>query len=197
MSAPDDYNLNQTLASFMAGDSPAGRVLFIKAKKFILALIRARASDLRNDHGDILDEVFILMMEAPTRYDPQRGSARSFITTVLVPEAIRRVRAKSARPGSKTRREAVKNIMGPTFPMPDPLPNPEAIPSAGYGSPQAIEAACDAHAILMRATPPMRLIVGGLMDGKTQLEIGGELKMDRFRVARRIAGLQRQFAAVA
>src|SRR5436309_3329249 len=97
-------DLNETLSAFMRGDNRVGGVLFAQTRQFILAIARSRAGDLRHDHQDILQEVFILMMERPTRYDPTRGSAASFISTVMIPEAIRRVRAKSVRPGSKTRR---------------------------------------------------------------------------------------------
>jgi hypothetical protein len=69
--------------------------------------------------------------------------------------------------------------------------------AAGYGSASAMEAACDARLIWSRATPPMRLIIGGLMDGKKQGEIATETGMNRFQVARMVAGLQRQFAPAA
>jgi len=41
------------------------------------------------------------MMEPPHRFDPARGV---LITTILIPEAIQRMRAKMARPGATTRR---------------------------------------------------------------------------------------------
>jgi hypothetical protein len=115
--------------------------------------------------------------------------ALSFIKAVLMPEALRRVRAKLARPGSKTRRQTVRAADEPAFPMPDPVPDPEAVPVAGYGSPEAMEAACDANAIWSRATPPMRVMIGGLMDGKPQVDIALEMKLDRFKVARMIEGV--------
>jgi RNA polymerase sigma-70 factor, ECF subfamily len=198
MSTPDDSILNQNLVAFLGGDQRAGAALYRKMRPSILAVARERAPDLRNDLGDVANEVFILMMEAPQRFDPARGSARAFISTVLIPEAIQRVRAKMARPGTTTRlhREKFKPVSSLST-IPDPLPNADLIPSAGYGSPQAIEAACDAHVIWERATPPMKLILGGLLEGKTQNEIATEAGMDRFRVIRMIAGLQRQFAAAA
>ena len=84
-----------------------------------------------------------------------------------------------------------------TFPMPDPISDPATVASAGYGSPEAIEAAYDAHVIWSRATAPMRLTIEGLMDGKSQLDIASELKMDRFKVARMMKNFQRQFAVAA
>ncbi|MEA2906271.1 MAG: polymerase sigma-70 factor, subfamily [Alphaproteobacteria bacterium] len=196
MSEPDDSTLNQTLASFLDGDTRAGAILFAKTKKPILAVVRARVPDLRNDHDDIVSEVFVLMMESSARFDPARGSALSYIKAVLVPEAIRRVRAKSARPGSKTRRAAPKVEVTPTFPMLDPAPEPESVPIAGYGSAEAMEAACDAHLIWLRAPPPIRLTIVGLMDGQSLIDMATEMKIDRFKVARRIKAL-RQFANAA
>jgi hypothetical protein len=68
-----------------------------------------------------------------------------------MPEAICRVRAKSARPGSKTRREVIRVAIEPTFPMLDPVRDPETVPSAGCGSPEAMEATCDVHLIWSRS----------------------------------------------
>jgi RNA polymerase sigma-70 factor (ECF subfamily) len=195
MSASDDSILNQALTSFLAGDTRAGGLLFASVQKPILSVLHSRAADLRHDHDDVLNEAFVLMMEAPTRFNPKRGTALSFIKAVLLPEAIRRVRAKSARPGTKTRRESVRGN-SPTFPMLDPLPDPETVPMAGYGSPTAVEAACDAHVIWSRATPPLRAVIGGLLDGKSQLDIASELAVDRFKVARMMNTL-RQFANAA
>jgi RNA polymerase sigma-70 factor (ECF subfamily) len=197
MSVLGDSDLNQTLASFLAGDARAGAVVFAKTEKPILNAARARAPDLCNDLDDIVNEVFVLMMEAPTRFDPSRGSALSYIKAVLMPEAIRRVRAKSARPGSKTRREVVKAARVQTFPVLDPVPDSESVPSAGYGSPEAMEAAADAHVLWSRAAPPVRLIIGGLIDGKTQVEIAAEADVDRFKVTRTIKLLRRQLSDAA
>jgi hypothetical protein len=71
------------------------------------------------------------------------------------------------------------------------------MPSAGYGSPEAVEAACDAHVIWSRAEPPMRLIIGGLLDGEKLVDIAAAMKVDRFKVARMIGGLQRQWGTAA
>jgi hypothetical protein len=57
----------------------------------------------------------------------------------------------------------------------------------------AIEAACDARAIWSSMTPPLRVIIGGLMDGQTKIDIASDLNLDRFKVARMIKTLQ-QFA---
>jgi DNA-directed RNA polymerase specialized sigma24 family protein len=196
LSELDDSDLNDAYAAFVAGDRRAGGALFAKTKEPILVAIRARAGDLHHDHDDILDEVFVILLEAPSRYHPAQGPILSFIKAVLVPEAIRRIRAKSARPGQKTRRRVVAQAStGATFPMPDRVPDPESVPCTGEGSPEAIEAACDIHAICARANQPLRDIIGGLMDGKTQSEISADTGMSRFRVMRLISGLQRQLTA--
>jgi len=70
----------------------------------------------------------------------------------------------------------------------DPVASTATVPSVGFGSPQAMEAACDAQ--WSRADLRMRLIIGGLMDGKTQVEIASETSIDRFKVARIMTQLQ-------
>ena len=67
----------------------------------------------------------------------------------------------------------------------------------GFGSPAAMEASCDARVVWSSAKRPVRLIIGGLMDGKSQIDIASEMKIDRFKVARVIKALKRQFASAA
>jgi RNA polymerase sigma-70 factor, ECF subfamily len=198
MPTPDDSNLNQNLVAFLGGSRRAGEAVYAQVRAAILAIVRDRAPDLANDREDVLNEVFVLMMEAPHRFDPLRGSARVFITSVILPDAMRRVRAKMARPGTTTRRrKVVEPAREATFPMLDPAPAPETVEVIGYGSPVAMEAACDAHMVWSRATPPLRLIIGGLMDGSGQIEIAAEIRTDRFKVARMIKSLERQYASAA
>ena len=180
MPTPDDSNSNQNLVAFLGGNSHAGDAVYRQMRSTILAIVRDRAPDLANDREDVLNEVFVLMLEAPHRFDPGRGSARAFITSVILPDAMQRVRAKMARPGSTTRRrKVVESAVEVTFPMPDPAPAPETIEAVGYGSPAAIEAACDARVIWSSSTPPLRMIIGGLMDGQNQVDIAAEMKTDR------------------
>jgi RNA polymerase sigma-70 factor (ECF subfamily) len=194
----NDSILSGKLAAFLSGDQRAGDALYRMTRNAILAKARKRAPDLRNDLEDVVQEVFLIMKEGPARFDAARGSARAFISTILVPAGVDRVRAKMARPGAVTRSRREKHKAAITLStIPDPRRNPDSTPVEGYGSPQAIEAACDAHAIWNRATPRMKLILGGLVEGKTQNEIAAETGMDRFRVIRMIAGLQRQFAVAA
>lgn len=198
MLTPNESNLNKCLVAFLSGDRRAGGALYSQVRATVLSIARRRAPDLHADREDVLNEVFVIMMESPKRFDPTRGSARAFIVSVLIPDAIQRIRARSARPGTTTRRRNVitSGIM-PTFPMLDPIADPETLPSAGHGSPVAIEAACDAHMIESRATPMMRLIIGGLMDNKTEVEIAAEMSLGRHRIRRIIVGLRRQFANAA
>jgi DNA-directed RNA polymerase specialized sigma24 family protein len=197
MPTPDNSNLNQNLVAFLGGNSRAGDAIYRQMRPAILAIVRDRAPDLANDREDVLNEVFVLMMEAPGRFDPERGSARVFITSVILPDAMRRVRAKMARPGSMTRRrKIVESVSEAIFPRLDPAPAPEIVEATGYGSPAAIEAACDARVIWSSSSPPLRMIIGGLMDGQNQVDIASEMKIDRFKVAR-MTKMLRQFAAVA
>lgn len=198
MPTPDDSNLNQSLVAFLAGNRRAGEAIYTQMRAAILAIVRDRGPDLANDREDVLNEIFVLMMEAPQRFDLGRGSARVFITSVILPEAMQRVRAKMARPGTTTRRrKVVEPAREATFPMPDPAPAPETVEAVGYGSPAAIEAACDARVIWFRATPSVRLVIGGLMNGNSQIEIAAETRTDRFKVARIIKLLEREFAIAA
>jgi hypothetical protein len=43
----------------------------------------------------------------------------------------------------------------------------------------------------------MRLVIGGLMDGQTQVDIASDAGTDRFQVARMIKVLQRHFGQAA
>lgn len=197
MPAQDASNLNEKLVAFLAGNRRAGDAVYAQMRAPILAIVRSRAPDLMNDREDVLNETFVLLMEAPHRFDPGRGSARIFITSVILPDAMQRVRAKMARPGTTTRRRKVLDpAREATFPMLDPTPAPETVEVVGYGSPAAMEAACDARAIWSSAPPQLRLIIGGLMDGKAQIEIASEMNMDRFKVARMVKSL-REFANAA
>jgi DNA-directed RNA polymerase specialized sigma24 family protein len=195
---PNAANLNQNLVAFLGGSRRAGDAVYKQMRAAILAIVRNRGPDLVNDREDVLNEIFVLMLEAPHRFDPGRGTARMFITSVLLPEAMQRVRAKMARAGTTTRR---RNFVEPaceaTFPMLDPASAPETVEVIGHGSPAAMEAACDAHVVWSRATPSVRLVIGGLMDGKRQTEIAAEMKTDRFKVARMIKSLEGLLASAA
>lgn len=136
----------------------------------------------------------MLMKERASAFDPAGGSAQAFITATLLPEAVRRVRAENARPGTpkRQRKSTASKVSGPTSSL-DAVP---VMPAVGYGSPEAMEAACDARAIWSWATPPMRMVIGGLMEGKAQVDIASKMNIDRFKVGRLIKSL-RQFANAA
>jgi hypothetical protein len=192
----ESHNLNNDLIEFLAGNGRAGAAVYPRLKGPLLRQVRRHAPDLPRDIAeDAVIEVFVLMMERRAIFDPARGSAQAFVTSTLLPESVRRIRAENARPGApkRQRKQGGAGTFAPTLSL-DDVPEHHG---TGYGSPAAMEAVCDAHAIWLRATPPMRLIIGGLMDGETQSEIAEGVGMDRFRVARMITGLQRQFAAVA
>jgi hypothetical protein len=87
----------------------------------------------------------------------------------------------------RQRKSTASKPSGPT-PSLDEVPE---MPAVGYGSPEAMEAACDAHVIWSRATPPVRVIIGGLMEGKGQTDIASEIMIDRFKVARLIKTLRK------
>jgi hypothetical protein len=103
---------------------------------------------------------------------------------------VRSVRAENAPPGAPKRQRKP----GATAPTPTlSLDAAADVQIAGYGSPVAMEATCDAHTVWSSAKPTMRLMIGGLIEGKTQVDIASELKIDRFTVARMIKTLQHQF----
>jgi RNA polymerase sigma-70 factor (ECF subfamily) len=198
MPSPGDSDLNRNLVAFLRGSSRAGDAVYRHMRPAIFAIVRNRAPDLANDREDVFNEAFVLMMEGPHRFDPDRGTARAFITSVILPEAVQRVRAKMARPGTTTRRrKVIEPARETTFPRLDPVPAPETVEVIGYGSPAAMEAACDAHVVWSRATPPLRLIIAGLMNGNSHIEIAAEMRTDRFKVARMIKSWEREFAVAA
>src|SRR5262249_59539333 len=139
-------------------------------------------------------EVFALMKQRRCAFDPARGSAQAFITASLLAEAVRRIRAENARPGARKRERGSRDqkVPGPTRSL-DEVP---AMPSVGYGTPEAMEAACDVRGIWSWATPALRAIMGGLLEGKAKGEIASEMNLDRFKVARMIKTLQ-EFSAAA
>jgi RNA polymerase sigma-70 factor (ECF subfamily) len=191
MPTPNPSILNQNFIAFLRGNSRAGDVVYTQMSAAILAVVRSRASDLANDREDVLNETFVLMMEAPHRFNPVRSSAATFILSVLVPDAIQRVRAKMARPGTTTRRrKAAESMAEATFPMLDPMPAPENVPIVGHGSPAAIEAAYDAQALYSRVPAQLRVVIGGLVDGKSQVELAAEMRIDRTKVIRMIKSLK-------
>jgi hypothetical protein len=81
--------------------------------------------------------------------------------------------------------------------MLDPVQAPETVEVIGYGSPTAMEAACDALIVWSRAAPSLRLVIGGLVDGKSQIDIASEMRTNRFKVARMIKLLKSQFVRAA
>jgi RNA polymerase sigma-70 factor (ECF subfamily) len=181
--------------SFLAGDHRAGAALYDRLRVPLLRKVRRHAPDLPEDVAeDAVTEVFVLMMENRAAFNPARGSAQAFITAALVPEAVRHIRAENARPGApkRQRKPGAAKASLPTVSLDEVF----EMRGEGYGSPEAMEAACDAHVIWSRATPPMRVAIDGLMEGKTQVVIASEMRVDRFKVARMIKTL-RQFACAA
>ena len=60
-----------------------------------------------------------------------------------------------------------------------------------------MEANCDLKAILAKATPTMQVVIGGLDDGLNQSEIASRVNVNRFRLARMMIEMQRQFGNAA
>lgn len=54
---------------------------------------------------DVLQEVFLLLWREPTRFDPERGSLRSFLLRIAHNRAVDRVRADTARGNREDRHE--------------------------------------------------------------------------------------------
>jgi len=193
---PPTATLDTDFGSFLAGNQRAGAALYECLKVPLLRQVRRYASDLPPDIAeDAVMEIFALMMEHGAAFDPARGSAQAFITAKLLPEAVRRVRAENTRPGApkRQRKSTASKAAAPTLSL-DEAPE---VPTLGYGSEAAMEAACDAHVIWARAAPPVRVILGGLWEGKAQADIAAEMEMDRFKVARVIKTLQRRLGQAA
>ena len=103
------------------------------------------------------------------------------------------MRAQNAPPGApkRQRKPGVAKISA----QPECLEDVPDLRAVGYGSQEAMEAVCDAHVIWSRATLPMRVIIGGLTDGKSKVDMASDAKTDRFMVARINKAWQRQLAA--
>ncbi len=166
MPTADSSKLNQDLAAFLGGNSLAGALVYTHMRGAVLAIVRDRAPDLANDRQDVLNEAFVLMMEAPHRFDPERGSARDLYHDG---DPSRRYPARTRQDGSARNHDpgdaSSSRRAEVTFQMPDSAPASELVEVTGYGSPAAMEAACDAHTIWSSAPPRLRMIIGGLIDG--------------------------------
>lgn len=181
-------NFDIDFISYFLGNETTGAALYRRLQGSLLRQVRRRAPDLPHDLAeDVVMEVFALMKERRSAFDPEKGSAQAFITVSLLPEALRRIRAENAPPGVRKRERKASNsaTVGPAVSI-DAVP---AVPSVGYGSPAAIEAACDARLIWNWATPPLRVIMGGFLEGKAKSEIASSMNLDRFKVDRMIRTL--------
>jgi hypothetical protein len=192
---PPTSILDIDFVSFLAGNERAGAALYERLKVPLLRQVHRYASDLPLDIAeDAVMEVFAVMMEQGSAFDPARGSAQAFVTAKLLPEAVRRVRAENARPGAPKRQ---RKTGASKTPAPVALEEAHEMPAVGYGSPAAMEAACDAHVIWSWATPSVRVIIGGLVEGKAQVDIASEMNLDRFKVGRMIKTMQHRVADAA
>lgn len=180
----DPDTLNGDLIALLAGDQQAGNAVYSKIRAAIRNVARKYGLEV-NDRDDVLNEAILLMLEAPERFDPERGSAVAFILTVVIPEAIQRVRSKMAKPGTTTRRRK-PNPCGSVSWSLERLSDPQSVPVMGYGSHSAMEAACDAHIVWSRSNAQVRQIVAAYAEGRNFREIAAELNIDRFKVARSI-----------
>jgi DNA-directed RNA polymerase specialized sigma24 family protein len=169
---------------------------FCRLNERLVRLAHRRAPELPPDVAeDVVMEMFVLIKEHGAKFNPNRGSARAFITATLLPEAIRRVRAENVPPGAmkRSRKPGAPKWAPPALPLDDALD----APLLGHGSHESMEAICDLNVIWARTSPVFRILIGGLAEGLNQAEIASEMDVNRFKIARMMTELQRQFADAA
>ena len=93
------------------GDRPAFKTLYDRFGGELLALCE-RIVHNRADAEDVVAEVFWEVWRRRERYDPGRGEARPYLTTLTRSRAIDRLRSQAARPESKneSRREMAADL---------------------------------------------------------------------------------------
>ncbi len=104
-SKADPAPLDAMLARVALGDEAAFEALYDEASGMVFGLIRrvVRDPDLSEE---VLQEVFVEVWQQATRFDPARGSARSWMFTLAHRRAVDKVRATS----SSYRRDLVQGI---------------------------------------------------------------------------------------
>ncbi|WP_349829459.1 ECF RNA polymerase sigma factor SigK [Brevibacterium litoralis] len=92
---PERASLDDLLARVALGDEDAFGALYDESSGLVFGLIKRVVRDPGLSE-EVLQEVFIEVWQHATRYDAERGSARSWICTVAHRRAVDRVRAAQA-----------------------------------------------------------------------------------------------------
>ncbi|MBG6084377.1 ECF RNA polymerase sigma factor SigK [Zhihengliuella flava] len=92
---PERASLDALLARVALGDEDAFEALYDESAGLVFGLIKRVVRDPGLSE-EVLQEVFVEVWQHATRYDAQRGSARSWICTVAHRRAVDRVRAAQA-----------------------------------------------------------------------------------------------------
>lgn len=87
--------LDATLVSVAAGDIAAFEVVYRELGGSVLGLVRRVLKDPAQSE-EVTQEVFVEAWQTAARYEPERGSARSWVLTIAHRRAVDRVRAESA-----------------------------------------------------------------------------------------------------
>ncbi|GAB3652150.1 ECF RNA polymerase sigma factor SigK [Zhihengliuella somnathii] len=92
---PERASLDDLLARVGLGDEDAFEALYDESAGLVFGLIKRVVRDPGLSE-EVLQEVFVEVWQHATRYDAERGSARSWICTVAHRRAVDRVRAAQA-----------------------------------------------------------------------------------------------------
>jgi RNA polymerase sigma-70 factor (ECF subfamily) len=90
---PRDRRLAERLAE---GDESALRDVYREYAAAVYGLARRVLANAAHAE-DVTQDVFVRLWERPERYDPERGTLRSFVLAMTHSRAVERVRAEEAR----------------------------------------------------------------------------------------------------
>jgi RNA polymerase sigma-70 factor, ECF subfamily len=94
-SAPPERTTEDLLVAAARGDQPAFSTLYDRTAGSVYGIVRRVVRDPAQSE-EVTQEVFVEVWRTAARFDPDRGSARTWILTVAHRRAIDRVRAEQA-----------------------------------------------------------------------------------------------------
>jgi len=124
MADPDEQNDEQLMRAVKHGDADALAALFERHAPLLMALGRRI---LGADAEDVVSEVFWEVWDKSSRYEPRRGSVKSYLVLVMRSRCLDRLRARKARPD-------VGGLSTDGHPQADPAPPPDRAAEAGERS---------------------------------------------------------------
>jgi RNA polymerase sigma-70 factor (ECF subfamily) len=94
----------ELIARLAAGDEPALVEIYRRHAGLVFGLARRLLAD-DTLAEDVTQEVFVYLWQQPQRYDPDRGSLRSWLGLLAHRRSVDRIRAETRRVASEERRD--------------------------------------------------------------------------------------------